>query len=734
MSQKIYLKVAVPVPLYQVFDYLPPNDDAEVTLQPGMRVSVPFGRRRMVGVLMATTNETALPAKALKRAYAVLDMQPCLPQSMLELCTWSASYYHHPVGEVVQAALPVQLRGERGTEKRYEPVWQLTEAGRVLDPETLSRAPRQRELLIFMQQNSEVGYSMASLRQQTGKAADALPRLLERSLVLAVEEADWMISEPRLGPKLNTEQQTAVDAIPAVSAAQTVFSVNLLQGVTGSGKTEVYLELVARTLAAGRQALVMTPEIGLTPQLVERFRQRLGARLVVMHSGLSDSERLNAWLEARDGEAQVVLGTRSAIFTPMEKLGLVIVDESHDLSYKQQEGFRYSARDLAVRRGQRHDCPVVLGSATPTLESLHNASEGRYQLLRLPYRTGNAIPPKMSLIDLRNQPLKSGLSRPLLSHMQTHLDDEGQVLLFLNRRGYTPQYLCHLCGWVAGCNECEAHMTWHRQAGQLRCHHCGAQDPAPVACPSCGANEPLGRGLGTQRIEETLQGLFPSVLITRVDRDTVGRRGVLHSMLDEIHQGGARILIGTQMLAKGHDFPDLTLVGVLDADGGLYSPDFRGPERMAQLVTQVAGRAGRSERPGEVLIQTHHPDHPLLQHLVTEGYEAFAEEALRERRDGGWPPFAHLALLRASAVKPGVAMSFLQAARDLLPANEVEILGPVPAPMERRAGRYRAQLLLRSAQRKPLHHSISTWLPGLADLPDARRARWSIDIDPVDLY
>lgn len=628
---------------------------------------VPFGRRKLVGILLETAANSEVEGARLKPALEILDEEPVFTPTVLDLCRWAADYYHHPLGEVFATALPTKLRD-----------------GRALTP--------------------------ARRRKTTEK-----------------------IQEPDTAHSLNPEQSAAHAQI---FAALENFQVLLLEGVTGSGKTEVYLQAIAEVVARGQQALVLVPEIGLTPQFVARFRARLGNQLALAHSGLAEGERLNAWLAARTGEATVVIGTRSAIFTPMPRLGLIVIDEEHDGSYKQQEGFRYSARDLAIRRAQQAAVPVVLGSATPSLESLHNAQAGRYRLLHLSQRTGTAEHPPMHLIDVREQYLREGLSNALLAHMRRHLDAGGQTLLFLNRRGFAPTLLCHACGWVAVCKRCDAHMTLHRAHNRLRCHHCGAERKPETICPECKARDLLAVGQGTERVEEALLEAFPGIGIARIDRDTTRRKGALDKLLDEVHSGAARILIGTQMLAKGHDFPDVSLVAVLNADGGLFSADFRAPEHMAQLITQVAGRAGRAQRPGEVFIQTHQPHHPLLNQLIHGGYRAFARAALDERREAGYPPFGHLAVLRAEAVQAGAAMEFLQEAA-VLARNEnvsaVELWGPVPAPMERRAGRVRAQLLLQSNTRKPLHTLLRAWAPQLDGLGSARRARWSLDVDPQDL-
>ena len=530
-------------------------------------------------------------------------------------------------------------------------------------------------------------------------------------------------------PELNSEQRAASSAI----AIQQGHAVILIEGVTGSGKTEVYLDAIHRALAVGLQVLVIVPEIGLTPQLVQRFQQRLAGNMAVLHSGLSDSQRLNAWLAAANGEADVIIGTRSAIFVPLARPGLIVVDEEHDPSLKQQEGFRYPARDLAVYRGHQLDLPVVLGSATPSLESLANAESGRYQTVRLTQRAGGAAPPRLRLMDMRGQPTIEGLSEPLIRTVREHLEADGQVLLFLNRRGYAPTLICHECGWIAECDRCDARYTYHRGRSRLHCHHCDRETGVPRACPECGSVDLRPLGLGTERVESTLQTLLPDTPLIRIDRDSTRRRGEFERQMASALSGESRLLLGTQMLAKGHHLPAVTLVAVIDADQGLFGADFRAPERLAQLVIQVAGRAGRAERPGEVVIQTHQPEHPLLQTLIHGGYPAFAEVALAERQAAGLPPARSMALLRAEAPGKAAPQAFLQAALAVMPAQtSVEALGPYPAPMERRAGRYRAQLMLQADHRPALQRLLSCWLPAIGALPEARRARWSVDVDPAE--
>ncbi|MCF8816027.1 primosomal protein N', partial [Xanthomonas campestris pv. campestris] len=525
------------------------------------------------------------------------------------------------------------------------------------------------------------------------------------------------------------------------------FATYLLDGVTGSGKTEVYLQAIADCLAAGKQALVLVPEIGLTPQTLGRFRERLGVPVHALHSGLSDGERARVWAAAWRGEAKLIVGTRSAVFTPLPNAGLIVIDEEHDGSYKQQDGIRYHARDFALVRGKALDVPVILGSATPSLESLHNAYSGRYRHLRLSRRAGDARPPRVRVLDVRKRPLKDGLSPEVLAGIGATLARGEQVLVFKNRRGYAPVLLCHDCGWTAACQRCstplhQTPMTVHAGGRRLQCHHCGARQPAPLACPACASLALQPQGIGTERLEERLVEAFPEAPVVRIDRSTTQRRDALETQLARLGTD-AGILVGTQILAKGHDLPRLTMVVVVGIDEGLFSADFRAAEKLAQQLIQVAGRAGRADRPGEVWLQTHHPEHPLLQTLVNGGYHAFADAELQQREAAGFPPFAHLALFRAEAKDVAAANQFLIAVRALVGAQTpapspaitpVECYGPMPAPMPRRAGFQRTQLLLSAAQRSALHRVLDAQMPAIHTLPQARRVRWSLDVDPIDLY
>jgi len=727
------VRVALNTPLRRLFDYLPPRDGREP--EPGSRVRVPFGRQQLVGVVESWAASSEVPKEKLKAVVEVLDDEPVLDGSVLELIRFAAQYYHHALGEVIAAALP-KLAREGAPARALTERWYASDAGlAALADNTLSRARRQRELLELLRDSP--GIAGERLTECLEGWRTPMRALVDRGFASSAETPDEPAeTTPVLlksaGPPLSEEQSIAVEAI---DAARGRFSAFLLYGITGSGKTEVYLHAVARVLARGQRALILVPEIGLTPQLVGRFRERFAVPVSVLHSGLTDTERLVAWRECLSGSARVVLGTRSAVFAPIADLGIVLVDEEHDASFKQHEsGFRYSARDLAALRAQRAGVPIVFGSATPSLETLQNVASGRYTRLSLPRRAGQALPPRAAVIDLRAHAVRAGIATPAVEAMQRHLADGSQVLVYINRRGYSPTLACSACGWIAPCRDCDARLTVHLAAQRLRCHHCGADAPLPATCPQCGyAVRHVGQG--TERVEETLAGLFPDMPIARLDRDVVRRRGDLEDVVSRITSGEARILVGTQMVTKGHDFPNVTLVVVLNADQGLFSTDFRAPERVAQTIIQVAGRAGRGAKAGEVLIQTEYPEHPLLASLLSEGYDGFARAALAERDAAGWPPFAYVAALRTSATTLEAATDFLQQARKLArPPRGLKLLGPAPAAMARRAGRYHAQLLLESRERAALHRVLAAWLPQVETLKTPRELRWSLDVDPLELF
>jgi primosomal protein N' (replication factor Y) len=726
----LYLKIAVPSPLRSTFDYLPP---ADIPLpEAGMRVRVRFGKQLQTGFITGIGSETDVPANKLRAIDTVIDSAPLLDAGTLKLYAWASDYYMYPIGQALMTSLPRALREGKPLYVPGKPCWRITQAGR--DALAVKGAPKQEALLNLLKLYGELTNAEASAL--LGKpAATLFKALAERNFV----EPALRITD--MGPvqvaetnvlALNPEQQAAYDRVHASFGR---FAPFLLEGITGSGKTEVYLQLIAEAFARKQQVLLLVPEISLTPQTIRRFTERFQCNIVAFHSGLSDKQRCDGWLAARNGSADIVIGTRSAIFTPLPRLGLIIVDEEHDSSYKQQEGFRYSARDVAIYRARLQQVPIVLGSATPSLESLHNAIEGRYELLQLTERAGGARLPDMRLVDLKLQQLREGFSTSLLQAIGRELEQRRQVLVFLNRRGFAPLLLCGDCGWIAECPRCERSYTLHQHPAALRCHHCDAQKPLPPACPNCRSTNLTGVGLGTERSETLLREHFPDFPIVRIDRDTTRLKGSLDAYMEQINSGIPCILVGTQMLAKGHHFPQVTLVAVLDADSGLFSADFRGQENLGQLLTQVSGRAGRSDAPGRVLIQTWHNAHPVLLQLVNEGYGAFARSLLQQRKDGGLPPFVNCLLLRAEANKRELPFEFLQEARTLAlqhGTRELELFGPMPSPIGKRAGHFRAQLVLQAPRRATLQRVGHLLVDQLGQSPLARKLRWSVDVDPLD--
>ncbi|MFZ2629895.1 MAG: primosomal protein N' [Rugosibacter sp.] len=666
------VRVALDLPLPRLFDYLAPDATADDI---GYRASVPFGKGSKTGVIVGWSASSEQPVEKLKAATAILRDMPRLPADWLAMCEFCARYYQAPLGEVMSLALPPMLR--RGK---------------------LPRITRAK------------------------KADDAVP-----AAALAVLPAPTFSL-----PRLLSAQHAAVEQIIGATDFQTF----LLHGVTGSGKTEVYLRSIAAVLAQGEQALMLVPEIALTPQLEGRVRARFAqAHIVVANSGVGDAARARGFLEALNGQADIVLGTRLAVFMPLPHLRLIIVDEEHDASFKQQEGLRYSARDLAIWRAQQQRCPIVLGSATPSLETYHHARSGRYQLLELPQRAVAIAPPVVRTIDTRREKLQEGLSVALLAGLEQRLARGEQSLLFLNRRGYAPVLACPSCGWISHCRRCAANLVVHLADKRLRCHHCGFEAAIPHACPDCGNVDVQPFGRGTQRLESALAARLPQARILRIDRDSANTAKKWQALLATIHAGGADILVGTQMLAKGHDFPMLTLVGVVGADAALFAADFRAPERLFAQLMQVGGRSGRAELPGEVLIQTEYPDHPLYQALIDHDYARFAQAQLDERKTAGFPPFTYQALLRAESPAMAESIDFLTQARvQALPlaGGAVSLYDPVPMRMHRLMTLERAQLLVESDSRPALQNFLTQWLPRLYSLKKARTLRWHLDVDPLE--
>ena len=728
------LQLALPVPLPTLFDYAPPSGHVSGPGDVGRRLRVPFGARELVGIVAAVTASD--PDQALREATGFLDDQPILTGELWDSLHWLARYLHAPLGEVLTTALPAALRRGEPLPDILDHGWRLTEAGHTALPSLRAGAPKQ--LAEWLLANEMAAEALLDSVQPGWRTP--MRNLAKRDLVQRIELTMSPPAHPaQAGPTLNPAQREAADAIRAADD----FAPFLLDGVTGSGKTEVYLDAIADCLARGKQALVLVPEIGLTPQMLTRFQQRLGVPVHALHSGLNDNERARTWWAAANGQARVIVGTRSAVFVPLPDAGLIVIDEEHDGSYKQFDGIRYHARDFAIVRAKALDVPVVLGSATPSLETLANARAGRYQTLRLGQRAGDAQPPHVRVLDVRKRPLQAGLAPEMLTAIRAALDAGGQVLVFKNRRGYAPVLLCHDCGWSAHCPRCSTPdkptpMTVHAGGRRLQCHHCGTRRPAPLACPDCAGLALQPQGNGTERIEELLAAQFSDVPVIRIDRGSTQRRDALQKHFDTLGAAPG-ILVGTQMLAKGHDLPNLTLVAVVGIDEGLYSADFRSAEKLAQLLVQVAGRAGRAEKRGEVLLQTHHPDHPLLHTLINGGYHAFVDEELALREAASLPPFAHLAVLRAEAKQVDAPMRFLTEAKHLLQqadgdAATLELHGPLPAPMPRRAGYQRMQLVISAAQRKFLHQALDAVMPAIRALPEARKLRWSLDVDAVDLY
>jgi primosomal protein N' (replication factor Y) len=731
------LKIAIPKPVYTHFDYLPPPGTEISRLQPGIRLRVPFGKNHSdIGMLLAIAENSVIANHRLKSAEALLDEVPILPADSLQLLQWASDYYHYPIGEVISTALPTLLNQGYPAIIPAIQGWKLTASGQqALQLDKIPKTAHRQQAILQLLQDHPRGLSHVTLTNSLSNIVPVLRTLEQKSWITpqTVEPTHLVKAVPATSTPLplNAAQTQALNR---VSQHLNRFYPSLLDGVTGSGKTEVYLQLIQKVIENNRQTLVLIPEINLTPQMVNRFQQRFSVPLAIFHSKLTPHERLQAWLLAKEGIAPIVIGTRSAVWTPLARPGLFIVDEEHDPAYKQQDGFRYSARDMAVVRAQRAQVPILLGSATPSLDSLYNVQQQRYQHLILPERAGTAIHPDFQVVDMRKQSRQS-LSWQLVQAITLRLAKQHQVLLFINRRGYAPTLMCYHCGWVAYCQHCDAPLTYHQTNQNLCCHYCGATRLRDTHCPDCQQAQLSLLGQGTERIEEQLQSKFPQARILRIDSDSTRGKNTMHTLLEHIHGGEVDILVGTQMLAKGHHFPKVTLVGVINIDSGLYNADFRAPERMAQLLVQVAGRAGRAEEPGEVIVQTYHPDHPLLNCLIQQGYPAFAQAALQERHQAQFPPYTRLALLRAEANQVDLPLQFLQAAKEQalqLTTQSIQLWGPVPAPMARRAGWYRAQLLLQSTQRELLHGLLSQWLPSLATLA-SKKVRWSLDVDPQEL-
>ncbi|AKO30632.1 primosomal protein N' [[Haemophilus] ducreyi] len=733
------VRVALAVPLNCYFDYLLLPNMAVVK---GARVQVPFGQQIKVGIVVDLPSTTDIPQSKLKPIHAVLDHQAIFDPEIWQLLHWAASYYHAAIGEVLASALPVKLRNGDAAEYVENDYFRVTELGqqRLVSPEN-KRSKKQYDLLSrlaeiagFFEKPAGVSPSVWKALLEKGYLAKVVPTCQRKSWQQSLANRPLVNSQSRL---VLNQQQTLV--VSRLNACQN-FETFLLNGITGSGKTEVYLQVIEQILKQDKQVLVLVPEIGLTPQMVNRFKTRFNVEIDVLHSNINETMRLKVWLKAKNGESAIVIGTRSALFTQFQRLGLIIIDEEHDHSFKQQEGWRYHARDVAIFRAKCLNIPIILGSATPSLESVYNVKNGKFTQLLLSTRAGNAEIAQQQLIDLKTQRITAGLSDRLLMLMQTHLQKGNQVMLFLNRRGFAPVLLCHECGWICECDACEKPYTYHQKQRVLRCHHCASQRVIPRQCGYCGSTNLITTGIGTEQLEQLLSEYFPTYQISRIDRDSTGRKGALEHHLNAIQTGKSQILIGTQMLAKGHHFPNVTLVALVNVDSALFSTDFRAEERLAQLYLQVAGRAGRAEKTGEVVLQTHYPDHPLLKCLLKDGYNAFAEEALKMRQVMALPPFTAQVLFRATGKQSDKVEHLLQNLTAYFQHKSVElgiegiqISPPFSAIVAKKAGYYRWLLLIQHQSRSAIQQLLNVFDQEKSALNLPANIRLSLDVDPYDM-
>lgn len=741
LATQSIVSVAVPVPLRQSFDFILPTElHADLPENPlGVRVKVPFGPRKLIGVITGYKEHSDYPLNKLKKVLEVLDDNGLFEPQLWDTLAWLSRYYLAPIGEVIELALPVLLRQGNETMPRATKTWRLSDHGRSSSLDELHRAPLQLAIIRRFMRNSSL--SNQDFKESSSGWRAAIASLLEKGWIEELQAPPQLPAsavEPTTAPVLNQEQAVAAQGLLAAIKAQK-FSSTLLHGVTGSGKTEVYFAAIEAVVTQGEQVLLLVPEIGLTPQLVERVMARFECGVVLMHSALNDTERHLAWWHAKQGNAKIVIGTRSAVFSSFQNLGLIIVDEEHDGSFKQQDSVRYQARDVAIYRAKQHQIPIVLGSATPSLESYWNAKQARYQLLRLEHRATDAALPSIELLDLNRQPSVDGLSPAMLSAIAETLQQGKQAMLFLNRRGYAPVLYCKDCRATANCHRCDSNLTLHQRINRMRCHHCGYEGTVIRQCASCSSQNMVEVGEGTQRVEEALAMRFPNARLLRIDRDSTRRKGELETLLEQVRAGEVDIVLGTQLITKGHDFPEMAMVGVLEADQGLYSTDFRASEALFQQIVQVSGRAGRREQLGSVFIQTRFPEHPFFTWVLQHDFNGFAEELLEQRRVANYPPFGNFALLRAESTHQAKALQFLRRAKsDMQATDGVRVMDAIPAPMERRAGKYRAQLLIVAQQRSMLNAMLVQWLNLLVADPVLKRrsqsVRWSLDIDPLDHY
>jgi len=728
-----FVQVAIPVPLRQLFTYIVPSELITSPINIGERVVVSFRNRQVVGVVLSVAGYTEQPVEKLKSITSRVIDNFHFDANLLQFLQRCSDYYHHPIGDILQQALPVLLRQIKQPDVSLPIVWQ---ASQKIDNAVLEKLKTKaaKQYALFQLIKNHLSITWAELRT-LGYLKTQLTALDNKGLIEPHERQPtlfkWTSSALNTENKLTLSTEQAV-VLSAIEQTNTQFSCHLIDGITGSGKTEVYLQAMENILSANKQVLVLVPEIGLTPQTLNRFEQRFNVPICLHHSGLNNNERLQTWLEAQRGSAAIVIGTRSAIFTPLHQLGMIIIDEEHDGSFKQQDTFRYNARDMAILRARQLNIPIILGSATPSLESLHNATSGKFHYHQLLNRAGNSSTSQIQLINIAQHQMENGLSDTLKSEIKKTIARGEQVLVFLNRRGYAPAINCQECHWIADCTRCNKPYTLHQSKQLLICHHCGNQRRVPAQCDSCGSIRIKPLGQGTEQLEQRISELFPDASCVRIDRDSTRKKGELAKLLQEVTEKKHQILLGTQMLAKGHHFPDVTLVAMLDIDGALFSFDFRASEHMAQLLVQVAGRAGRESKPGKVLVQTAYPEHPLLQDLVNNGYKHFADYALTERKQAYLPPYGFQALFRAEANYPSYPDKFL---REIcaIRYDGCELAGPLPAAMEKRGGKYRFHLIVQSKTRKQLHTAIHQMLHLIPNNEWQSKVRWSLDVDPTEL-
>lgn len=726
-----FASFAIAIPLYRVFDYAIDNNHATNI---GKRYKLPFGSGHKTGILISHQTDSSVARARTKSVLDCLDDSPVLSAHMMILASWIASYYLQPLGEVIFQCLPAHLRSGKSEKPERVKVWHAQAVDDKSRDTLCRRCPKQFELLIAIEQSAG-GLNAAQLKQINSAWSSPIKALQQKKLV------DWDYSKPAICNSILEQPHPSsadqAEVLQQLEARLDLFSVHLIDGITGSGKTEVYFQLIQWQLAKHRQIIYLVPEIGLTSQLVERVRRRFGEQFAISHSGLTNRQRYLAWEQFRAGDVNIMLGTRSSLFSQSDRLGLIIIDEEHDSSYKQEDGIRYHARDVAIKRAQMLDIPIVLGTATPSLESLNNCERKHYYLYQLSQRPTRHAPPRIELVDTSNVKLVSGCSPYLLKKIEQHLKHNGQVLLFLNRRGFAPVVMCHECDWQASCAHCDSKLTLHHRINTLLCHHCGHRQTMPLSCPKCQHADIKHYGIGTEQLEQGLRWRYPDTSIIRIDRDTIASREEFANRLKQIQSGEPCIIIGTQMIAKGHDYPAITLSAILDADQALYSASYRATEQLAQTVFQVSGRSGRGEIQGEALLQTAYINHPLMQSLVTQSYREIAMTLLQGRKMIGFPPYARVIMFRADAMNISEAMEKLTEIKRCLQVSEkikgLNCIGPMPALMTRRIGRYRAQLCLFSQDTARLRAVLRETMPALQEIKNSQTVKWTIDVDAFDL-